>query len=948
MASQPIHVDPLEVALETFLDTLRNGGENSIQAWRSLQSSYDKESGPDKEKVEPFTSWCLRMIDVDLIKTVSRLIHAAHFKLLPALKLRELWKLANAFQTSKWIIYFILGESTIESSTKILRHIARFKRTSADLTLAKLATGLEKTRRRRRKNRSRSSSNDLTKFTLSDATSAFPLPIPENPPAAPRTRRHQDRLENVYHLATPHQSKSSPTPPYSDMSDADMDNADNDDDTSSDVEQPRKSAVLLDDHSFDLDNISGIKEPRTTGYIRRRLEFSPVHNNDEIPDDDGGFILDGPSDSDSNPGAAEEPEKLSQHLTKLWGKPGELLRYHRVAILDPRHLREFDESKKLSDESINYCSKSLVDSFSMTSDVFTQSSLFYTKLCGSGDTIDYDGVSNWARNTGCVSLCDAKYLVLPIHDDKSQHWFLVIAGNVVPGERLMSKSAEADGPTAFVTTVDSLGHRLENRSAAENIRSYICHEARRNFDSEFNESRIEIKVPHTVLIQRNDRDCGIYVLENINNFLANPTVFLKQIFSDSPMPAFCVTTARARLANGIISDKQQQDIIHGDGAAKRHITAIAAAKKDLGEGTSAGKLELVPNVEEEVGDRGSPKEPGIVSDAKVDLSGGGSSENLASVPNVEDDLGDPGSPEEPALVADTKVNLAACGSAENPAVVPEVEENLGDCGDRGSSEKPVLVSDVVETGEARQITPIPDVKEEDLGVRGDHGTTEQLSYKRQRTMAQTLNIATITLSPQSIAEAVMTVKQLSQLGPVLLSGECQQADPVDSTIWNLFKSYISVPVAGPGPAVPIDIIKSMGFPCVSRLPEAFHLNVSPSDDCDVRPYIIDAYLACLADYNAAVEKATASAYVLRELIRRSRDGVRTLQVEFESDIERIKVQVVPASTMRTYVLSEAQTQMSLLVLSLEGLFEGTQDAVVQLREYGQAVQHAQKSSEKFS
>jgi hypothetical protein len=96
------------------------------------RAATTKRADKDKDKTEPFTLWCLRNIDVDTIKTVSGLLYAAHFKSLLALKVNELRKLAEAFQTSKWIIYFVLDEHTIEQSIKFLCHISRFKHTRAD------------------------------------------------------------------------------------------------------------------------------------------------------------------------------------------------------------------------------------------------------------------------------------------------------------------------------------------------------------------------------------------------------------------------------------------------------------------------------------------------------------------------------------------------------------------------------------------------------------------------------------------------------------------------------------------------------------------------------------------------------------------------------------------------------------------------------------------------
>ncbi|OBT59953.1 hypothetical protein VE03_10740, partial [Pseudogymnoascus sp. 23342-1-I1] len=53
MASQHIGADSLELALETLIDTLRNNSENLLQAWRALQSTYDKVC----QGKEPFEVW---------------------------------------------------------------------------------------------------------------------------------------------------------------------------------------------------------------------------------------------------------------------------------------------------------------------------------------------------------------------------------------------------------------------------------------------------------------------------------------------------------------------------------------------------------------------------------------------------------------------------------------------------------------------------------------------------------------------------------------------------------------------------------------------------------------------------------------------------------------------------------------------------------------------------
>lgn len=159
----------------------------------------------------------------------------------------------------------------------------------------------------------------------------------------------------------------------------------------------------------------------------------------------------------------EMPEKASQRLSKLWGKPGKLLTRQRVAVLEPRHLQEFDDDERLTDEVVNYCMSSLLESSAITSKIFSQPSFFYTSLLqGSYDTIDHGSVSRWPGIQSCVSLYNAEYLVLPIYDQTIQRWVLVIAGNMTPGERLLAgPTGDVQRPIAFVTVLDSLGSRTD-------------------------------------------------------------------------------------------------------------------------------------------------------------------------------------------------------------------------------------------------------------------------------------------------------------------------------------------------------------------------------------------------------------------------------------------------------------------------------------------------------
>jgi hypothetical protein len=84
----------------------------------------------------------------------------------------------------------------------------------------------------------------------------------------------------------------------------------------------------------------------------------------------------------------------------------------------------------------------------------------------------------------------------------------------------------------------------------------------------------------------------------------------------------------------------------------------------------------------------------------------------------------------------------------------------------------------------------------------------------------------------------------------------------------------------------------MGFPCVANLPQLFGLSYgelfhnatslllefisggSAADEDHNRN--IHSYLQCLSDYTSSVEHAVMAAQALRELLRRSRNAVRSL------------------------------------------------------------------------
>lgn len=152
-------------------DYLRRTDANintSIEKWTELRASYDAAHEAQEGHSRSFTSWSLASIDARLITRIGEHMHAADFNSLPAEKSAELRKIAKAFDTNAWMVFFVLGTGLITESVKGLKLILRIKRQASYLTLEVVLNGLEKVRKGRRGTRQRNVSNDITKFTYQD------------------------------------------------------------------------------------------------------------------------------------------------------------------------------------------------------------------------------------------------------------------------------------------------------------------------------------------------------------------------------------------------------------------------------------------------------------------------------------------------------------------------------------------------------------------------------------------------------------------------------------------------------------------------------------------------------------------------------------------------------------------------------------------------------------
>lgn len=222
-------------------------------------------------------------------------------------------------------------------------------------------------------------------------------------------------------------------------------------------------------------------------------------------------------------------------------------------------------------------------------------------------------------------------------------------------------------------------------------------------------------------------------------------------------------------------------------------------------------------------------------------------------------------------------------------------------------------------------------------------------YKRRRMEAHSLKPNMDEVSPQAIVQMIIEKKHLAQLATVPLLQDHTEQDLVDSKIWRLLLNFITRPTLQSDPVIdPINIIKGIRLPCVAHLKRVFglsrgevsHTTSSTSltldaehNDCDIQPYLQD-----LSDYISFTERAIASAQVLRELIRRSQTPVQSLQVEYDKDMEHLKIYAATSSAIRYHIEVNAQKELEVLVYSLQAMFERSQNMVGELKEYRLQVQ----------
>ncbi|XP_053201771.1 sentrin-specific protease 6-like [Panonychus citri] len=143
----------------------------------------------------------------------------------------------------------------------------------------------------------------------------------------------------------------------------------------------------------------------------------------------------------------------------------------------------------------------------------------------------YKGVKNWTKN---VNIFHKDFIIMPIN--KSGHWFLVIIcyPRKVPSmNEILPNEIEKSPKRPCILFMDSAQIVNSELAFSEPIRHFLTKEWESNQTSKKNFSKssmpdIYLKLPKQI----NDFDCGLYVLQNIENFLINPDCLLERICKD--------------------------------------------------------------------------------------------------------------------------------------------------------------------------------------------------------------------------------------------------------------------------------------------------------------------------------------------------------------------------------------------------------------------------------
>ncbi|XP_053201205.1 sentrin-specific protease 6-like isoform X2 [Panonychus citri] len=143
----------------------------------------------------------------------------------------------------------------------------------------------------------------------------------------------------------------------------------------------------------------------------------------------------------------------------------------------------------------------------------------------------YNRVKNWTKN---INIFEKDFIIIPIN--KSCHWFLAIIcyPRKVPFmDEILPIEIEKNPKRPCILFMDSLQSAHSKCGLAAPIRHFLTKEweSKKTTKKNFSKSvmpDIYLKVPKQI----NSFDCGLYVLQYIENFLRNPDYLLERICKD--------------------------------------------------------------------------------------------------------------------------------------------------------------------------------------------------------------------------------------------------------------------------------------------------------------------------------------------------------------------------------------------------------------------------------
>ncbi|RWS28765.1 sentrin-specific protease 6-like protein [Leptotrombidium deliense] len=235
---------------------------------------------------------------------------------------------------------------------------------------------------------------------------------------------------------------------------------------------------------------------------------------------------------------------------------------------------------------LKYIQKNLTDE-SIASKIYIFNTFFYGKLSKSRKSEDmsrsvaervYDRVKNWTK---CVDIFEKDFLIIPMN--KNYHWFLAI----VCYPKLVSEGSKSGWRQTCkrehnpcIIYMDSLGIARERPRLSEPIRHFLSMEWQKKKGTQLTFSKAALpdhypRVPY----QTNTTDCGLFVLQYVEQFLKDPNFVLNNLASvklEEWFPLSVIDTKRQHLRDLI---EQLRDESKDFKMERRQMRAVLIQKK---------------------------------------------------------------------------------------------------------------------------------------------------------------------------------------------------------------------------------------------------------------------------------------------------------------------------------------------------------------------------------